>query len=65
VVFRPRQVCPDALLEGYQTANRRFYALSSMVRRLSRSRVGLWWTLPLNLAYAHALKRARPAVSAL
>jgi len=65
VVFRPRQMRPEALLDGYQTANRRFYALSSIVRRLSRSPVGLWWTLPLNLAHAYALKRARPAVSAL
>jgi hypothetical protein len=46
---------PEALLEGYRYANRRFYSLGSIARRLSHSPVGLWWTLPLNLAYAWAL----------
>jgi hypothetical protein len=32
-----------------------FRSLSSIARRLSHSPVGLWWTLPLNLAYAWAL----------
>jgi radical SAM superfamily enzyme YgiQ (UPF0313 family) len=57
VVFQPRHMSPQALLEGYRHANRRFYSLRSISRRLSRSPVGLWWTLPLNLAYAFALWR--------
>lgn len=56
VVFQPRHMTPEALLEGYRYANRRFYSLRSIYRRLSRSPVGLWWTLPLNLAYMLAYK---------
>jgi radical SAM superfamily enzyme YgiQ (UPF0313 family) len=54
VVFQPKHMSPETLLEGYRYANRRFYALGSIARRLSRSPVGLWWTLPLNLAYTLA-----------
>ena len=56
VVFRPRQMSPEELLAGYQYANRRFYSWTSVCRRLSRSPVELSWTLPLNLAYAFALR---------
>ena len=54
VIFRPRQMSPEELLAGYRYANRRFYSLKSISRRLSRSPVGLPWALPLNLAYAAA-----------
>jgi len=54
VVFQPMRMSPDTLLEGYQYANRRFYSPQSVFRRLSRSPVGLWWTLPLNIAYTLA-----------
>jgi radical SAM superfamily enzyme YgiQ (UPF0313 family) len=54
VVFEPRQMSPKELLAGYQYANQRFYSWRSIGRRLSRSPVGLYWTLPLNLAYAFA-----------
>ena len=55
VVFQPRQMSRETLLEGYRRANRQFYSGRSIARRLSRSPVGLWWTLPLNLAYMSAL----------
>jgi radical SAM superfamily enzyme YgiQ (UPF0313 family) len=55
VVFQPRHMSTATLLEGYQYANRRFYSMGSIQRRLGRSPVGLWWTLPLNLAYMLAL----------
>ncbi len=58
VVFQPRQMSPAALLEGFRYANRRFYSPGSILRRLSRSPAGLWWTLPLNLAYAAAWQLA-------
>jgi radical SAM superfamily enzyme YgiQ (UPF0313 family) len=61
VVFRPKQMSPDELLSGFQSVVRRFYAPGSIARRLSRSPVGLWWTLPLNLAYHASLRHfARP-----
>lgn len=57
VVFRPRLMTPEALLAGFRHANRRFYSWGSIARRLARSPVQLPWTLPLNLAYAFALRR--------
>jgi len=56
VVFQPRRMSPGALLAGYRYANARFYSLRSIARRLSHSPVQLFWTLPLNLAYAFALR---------
>ena len=58
VVFRPNQMSVDDLLAGFRYANERFYSLSSVLKRLKRSPVQLWWTLPLNLAYAVCLARA-------
>jgi radical SAM superfamily enzyme YgiQ (UPF0313 family) len=52
VVFRPNQMSADELLTGFRYANRRFYSLPSVAKRMWRSPVQLWWTLPLNLAYA-------------
>jgi radical SAM superfamily enzyme YgiQ (UPF0313 family) len=57
VVFQPRHMSPETLLAGYRYANRRFYSLGSIFKRLARSPVELSWTLPLNLAYALALHR--------
>jgi hypothetical protein len=45
------RMSPEELLAGYRYANGRFYSLSSITKRLSRSPVQLCWTLPLNLAY--------------
>jgi radical SAM superfamily enzyme YgiQ (UPF0313 family) len=59
VAFQPRRMSPETLLAGYRRANRRFYSLRSIGKRLRRSPVQLHWTLPLNLAYAAAL-RQRP-----
>ncbi len=58
VVFQPRHMSTQALLDGYRYANRRFYSYRSIYRRLSRSTTGLWWTLPLNLAYLLALRHS-------
>lgn len=57
VVFRPRLMTPETLLAGFREVNRRFYSWRSIGKRLSRSPVQLTWTLPLNLAYALALRR--------
>ncbi len=59
VVFQPKHMSPEILLEGYRYANLRFYAPKSIFRRLSCSSVGLWWTLPLNMAYAAAYWRSQ------
>jgi radical SAM superfamily enzyme YgiQ (UPF0313 family) len=59
VVFQPRHMSPQTLLRGYQYANARFYAARSIYRRWSRSPVQCHWVLPLNLAYAFALRYHR------
>ena len=57
VVFQPKMMSYGELLEGFQEVTHRFYSPASILRRLSRSPVGLWWTLPLNLAYLFSLYR--------
>jgi radical SAM superfamily enzyme YgiQ (UPF0313 family) len=57
VVFRPNLMSAETLLNGYRYANERFYSWQSIYRRLSRSPVQLFWTLPLNVSYALALRR--------
>ena len=56
VVFQPRQMSPETLLLGYGYANKQFYSWASILKRLAQAPVGLWWTLPLNVAYAAALR---------
>lgn len=53
VVYQPKRMSVTELLAGFQYANERFYSLTSIAKRLSRSSVQLWWTLPLNLAYGY------------
>jgi radical SAM superfamily enzyme YgiQ (UPF0313 family) len=63
VVYQPAQMSPAELLAGYRYANARFYSMGSIAKRLSRSLVQLWWTLPLNLAYGFQWKN-NPLISA-
>ena len=57
VVYQPLGMSTAELLAGFRYANERFYSVGSTARRLSRSRVQLWWTLPLNLAYGMRWRR--------
>ncbi|SPF53457.1 Fe-S oxidoreductase [Candidatus Sulfopaludibacter sp. SbA4] len=59
VVYRPKRMSAAELLGGFRYANARFYSLRSTAKRLSRSSVQWWWTLPLNLAYAYQWRRRR------
>ena len=59
VVFQPNQMSVEELLAGFRYANQRFYSLSSMVTRLWRSPLQIWWTLPLNLAYGVSWARTQ------
>ena len=59
VVYQPKQMSPGELLGGFRYANERFYSLASVARRLARSPVQIWWTLPLNLAYGARLMWSR------
>jgi radical SAM superfamily enzyme YgiQ (UPF0313 family) len=53
VVYQPKQMSATELLAGFRSANERFYSPGSIAKRLCRSPVQLWWTLPLNLAYGY------------
>ena len=57
VVYEPKRMSAAELLAGYRYANQRFYSLASTAKRLSRSSVQLWWTLPLNLAYGYQWRK--------
>lgn len=46
------QMSIGELLAGFRYANRRFYSLSGTAKRMWRSPVQIWWTLPLNLNFA-------------
>jgi radical SAM superfamily enzyme YgiQ (UPF0313 family) len=56
VVYTPKNMSAEELIEGFIWANKRFYSLKSIGKRLSKSTAGLYWTLPLNLLYHHSLK---------
>ena len=64
VVFQPKHMSTETLRDGYRYANQRFYSGASVYRRLTHSPVGLWWTLPLNLAYAFALRSGQQGATA-
>ena len=53
VVYQPKRMSVAELSAGFRYANERFYSLTSTAKRLSRSWVQVWWTLPLNLAYGY------------
>jgi radical SAM superfamily enzyme YgiQ (UPF0313 family) len=59
VVYRQKLMSAEDLLAGFRYANERFYSLGSIAKRLLRSPVQLWWTLPLNVAYAARLRTTR------
>ena len=65
VVFTPKLMSPEILRDGFIYATKHFYSAGSIMRRLARSPVGLWWTLPLNTAYASALLLHPVSVPAL
>ena len=56
VVFRPKNMTAEELLDGFTYVNREFYQIGNVTRRLRRSCTGLFWTLPLNLIYSYLLK---------
>ena len=62
VVYQPKQMSAAELLAGFTYANERFYSLVSIGKRLARSSVQLWWTLPLNLAYGYQWRKVARAV---
>ena len=62
VIYQPKQMSAAELLAGFTYANERFYSLVSIGKRLARSSVQLWWTLPLNLAYGYQWRKVARAL---
>ncbi len=54
VVFRPKNMSPDELQEGYLRANRDFYSFGSMFRRLPALRRSLQIFGPMNWGFRRA-----------
>jgi len=57
VVFIPKRMSPEELQEGHDWANKAFYSIPSMVKRLFKSRTRLGLNIRLNLTdrkYAYA-----------
>src|SRR5262245_1443717 len=50
-VFQPARMSRAELEAGTEWVARQFYSPRSIARRLGRSRVGLWWSLPRNFGY--------------
>jgi hypothetical protein len=57
VSFVPAQMSPEELFDGYNMFRRRFYSLSSFIRRMGASRTSLWMNFVMNLGYRLAIKK--------
>ena len=57
VVFRPKQMSPEALLEGYHLVLKEFHSISSIVRRLWGSRTQLSFFGPMNYGFRQTVKK--------
>ena len=44
-------MAPDELLAGYEWAKTQFYRPQHIIKRLLKSRTGLWWNIPRNVGY--------------
>jgi radical SAM superfamily enzyme YgiQ (UPF0313 family) len=55
VVHRPLLMAPDELLAGYEWAKTQFYRPQHIIKRLLKSRTGLWWNIPRNVGYMRGL----------
>ncbi|MDR3270538.1 MAG: B12-binding domain-containing radical SAM protein [Peptococcaceae bacterium] len=55
VVFQPKHMTPQQLIDGFNDVNQKFYRLSHIVQRIARSRTNWYWTLPLNVIYSMLL----------
>jgi radical SAM superfamily enzyme YgiQ (UPF0313 family) len=59
VVFQPKHMTAEELLNGFKYVNKEFYKVRNIVRRLHHSHTGFFWTLPLNLIYSCLQKTSK------
>jgi len=64
VVHRPARMSPDTLMAGYERAMREFYSPGHILKRMGKSRTGLWWNVPRNLGYMLGAASAAGATDA-
>ena len=64
VVFRPGRLTPERLLEGYRSALREAYSLSSIVRRLwgATTKKNFFW--PMNIGFRQSVRKASAGAAA-
>jgi radical SAM superfamily enzyme YgiQ (UPF0313 family) len=58
VAFKPKQMTPEQLFDGYMRFRRKFYSLPSFIKRMKVSRVDLVHNFLINLGYYMALRRS-------
>lgn len=61
VVYRPRQLTPDQLLEGYFRTLKEFYRLSSIVGRLWGTKSYKNFFYPMNFGFGHSVGKLHRA----
>jgi radical SAM superfamily enzyme YgiQ (UPF0313 family) len=61
VVFRPRCMSPDELLEGFKWVRHECYSWRSILRRLFVSRTSLAAGIPMNLGYRYITRTEDPS----
>lgn len=62
VVFKPRSMSPDELLEGFKWVRHQCYSWRSIVRRLLRSRTSLRAGIPMNMGYRYITRHEDPSL---
>jgi len=59
VAFRPKNMTPEELFDGYTRFRRRFYSLRSFVRRMRVSRTNVAVNFAINLGYRLGIRTGR------
>ncbi|HLP61662.1 MAG TPA: radical SAM protein, partial [Candidatus Deferrimicrobium sp.] len=61
VVFTPKNMTPEELLDGFKWARRQCYNWTSIFRRLSKSRTSLLNGIPMNMGYRYITRKEDPS----
>jgi radical SAM superfamily enzyme YgiQ (UPF0313 family) len=55
VVFKPKNMTADELLEGYMWFRKNFYSIESIIKRLKASKTNIFYNLLINLGYKFSI----------
>lgn len=56
VAYVPKQMSPEELLNGYNEFRRKFYSWKSIIKRICKSRVNIFYNLAMNYGYRQAYR---------